>query len=339
MALASFHPVIANWFQNRFNTPTDVQVASWKTIRSGQHTLIAAPTGSGKTLAAFLSCIDNLFKQGVACELEAQIQVLYVSPLKALSNDVQSNLRQPLAEISEAALSAGYLIPEIRVEVRTGDTPAKNREQLIKQPPHILITTPESLFLLMTAQRGRSILPSIHTVKIDEIHAVAATKRGAHLALSLERLEALTQRPPIRIGLSATQRPIEDIARFLVGHREHKTGSTESNNSAPPCQIVNMGQHRVVDLAVEVPKDELSAVASNAIWMDIYDRLTELVETHQSTLVFVNTRRLAERIAHHLADRLGENFVAAHSMSSSLVLQNNRPLGIAPTQCPARPIR
>lgn len=321
MPLSHFHPIIARWFRKRFVDPTDVQRASWPTILSGSHTLIAAPTGSGKTLAAFLACIDSLFKQSLHGELEDKTQVLYVSPLKALSNDVQINLRQPLAEISTLALEAGHLSPEIRVEVRTGDTPAKNRRQLILQPPHILITTPESLFLLLTAQKSRSILQTVRTIIIDEIHAVAPNKRGAHLALSLERLESLTIVPPNRIGLSATQHPIEEVARFLVGqdHLNHRMNTLSS--SASPCSIVNMGQKRTMDLAVEVPKDELSGVATNAIWADMYDRLTELIQTHRSTLVFVNTRRLAERLAHHLAERLGEDQVAAHHGSLSRKLR------------------
>ncbi len=317
MPLSHFHPIIAQWFQKRFVTPTDVQQASWPTILDGSHALIAAPTGSGKTLAAFLTCIDSLFKQSLHGALEDKTQVLYVSPLKALSNDVQINLRQPLVEISALAFEAGHLSPEIRVEVRTGDTPAKNLRQLILRPPHILITTPESLFLLLTAQKSRPILQTVRTIIIDEIHAVASNKRGAHLALSLERLQALTTVPPNRIGLSATQHPIEEVAKFLVG-QAHVTHEVKVHTSpALACSIVNMGQRRAMDLAVEVPKDELSAVGTNAIWADIYDRLTELIQTHRSTLVFVNTRRLTERLAHHLTERLGEDHVAAHHGSLS----------------------
>lgn len=310
-----FHPIIARWFSNKFSSPTDVQVESWRAIRSGTHALIAAPTGSGKTLAAFLSCLDTLFKQCLAGELTDQTRILYVSPLKALSNDVQCNLRQPLSEISHEALAAGFLTPEIRVEVRTGDSSQKNRRLLLERPPHILITTPESLFLLLTAAKSREILRTVKTVIIDEIHAVAGNKRGAHLALSLERLEALTTASPIRIGLSATQRPIQEIAQFLIGHRINQPLETPS--SLQLCRIVDMGSRRQLDVRVEVPKDELGAVASNAIWTDIYDRLTDLISTHRSTLVFVNTRRLAERVAHHLTERLGEELVATHHGSLS----------------------
>jgi ATP-dependent Lhr-like helicase len=305
MSLSLFHPLLADWFRARFGTPTDVQMQSWPTIHSGHDTLIAAPTGSGKTLAAFLACIDVLLKQALAGELRDRTQVLYVSPLKALSNDVQKNLQQPLAEIGERAISAGMLIPDFRVEVRTGDTPAWNRRQMIERPPHILVTTPESLFLLLTAQKSREVLRTVTTVIVDEIHAVAPNKRGAHLMLSLERLDAIASAKPVRIGLSATQQPIEEIAAFLVGQ------------SAKDCHILDLGHHRPMDLAVEVPKDELGAVATNAIWTDIYDRLAELVSQHRTTLVFTNTRRLVERIAHHLAERLGDENVAAHHGSLS----------------------
>lgn len=307
MPLTHFHPLIGEWFHTQVGQPTDVQVQVWPAIQSGTDVLIAAPTGSGKTFAAFLSCIDQLFKQALARELDDQTQVLYVSPLKALSNDIQKNLQQPLAEIGNAALSAGLLMPEFRVLVRTGDTPMPERQQMLKRPPHILVTTPESLFILLTAEKSRRILQTVKTVIVDEIHAVTPNKRGAHLALSLERLEALTFTKPQRIGLSATQRPIEVVAQFLVGAR-------------PMPSIIDVGHKREMDLAVEVPKDELSAVATNAIWADVYDRIAELVRQHRSTLVFVNTRRLAERVSHHLEERLkelGADVVAAHHGSLS----------------------
>jgi len=307
MPLSTFHPVIEEWFRLNVGTPTDVQVQAWPVIQSGADVLIAAPTGSGKTFAAFLSCIDHLFKQALARELDDHTQVLYVSPLKALSNDIQKNLQQPLAEIGTAAMSAGLLMPELRVLVRTGDTPMTERQQMLKRPPHILVTTPESLYILLTAEKSRRLLQTVRTVIVDEIHAVAPNKRGAHLALSLERLEALTLTKPQRIGLSATQRPIEAVARFLVGGRPMPT-------------IIDIGHKREMDLAVEVPKDELSAVATNAIWSDVYDRLAELVRQHRSTLVFVNTRRLAERVSHSLEERLrdlGADAVAAHHGSLS----------------------
>ncbi len=315
--LVDFHPIIANWFIEQIGTPTDVQTASWPIIRSGEHALIAAPTGSGKTLAAFLASIDSLFQQAISKDLTDQTQILYVSPLKALSNDVQKNLRQPLTEISARALEAGFLLPEIRVEVRTGDTSTKTRQAILRRPPHILITTPESLFLLLTARKSREILKTVRTVIIDEIHALAGNKRGSHLALSLERLDALTQTKPNRIGLSATQKPIEDMAQFLAGGTRNTSKDGHTTWTPNPCHIVNMGQGRELDLAIETPKDELSAIATNAIWADIYDRLTELVQEHRSTLVFVNTRRLAERIAHQLTDRLGEDLVATHHGSLS----------------------
>ena len=316
-SLSSFHPIIARWFQETIGSPTDVQTASWPAIRSGEHALIAAPTGSGKTLAAFLASIDSLFQQALSNDLADHTQILYVSPLKALSNDVQKNLRQPLNQISENALAAGLLLPEIRAEVRTGDTPTKNRQDMLRRPPHILITTPESLFLLLTARKSRDILRTVRTVIVDEIHALAGNKRGAHVALSLERLDAVTHTKSNRIGLSATQRPLEAIAQFLTGGTSHVSENREPVWTPTSCHVVDMGQRREMDLAIETPKDELGAIATNAIWADVYDRLTELVQTHRSTLVFVNTRRLAERIAHQLTDRLGEDLVAAHHGSLS----------------------
>ena len=311
MPLTPFHPLISDWFESRVGQPTDVQIQAWPAIQSGRDALIAAPTGSGKTLAAFLSCIDSLFKRALACELGDHTQVLYISPLKALSNDVQKNLQKPLAEIGQAALHAGLLMPDLRVLVRTGDTPMIERQRMLKRPPHILVTTPESLFILLTAERSRRMLQTVRTVILDEIHALAPNKRGAHVALSLERLEGLTLTKPQRIGLSATQRPIETVAQFLVGTR--------------PCpQIIDVGHRREMDLAVEVPKDELNAVATNAIWAEVYDRLTELIRQHRSTLVFVNTRRLAERVSHHLEARLqdlGADAVAAHHGSLSRQLR------------------
>ena len=307
MPLTRFYPVISEWFTSQVGQPTEVQQQAWPAIQSGADALIAAPTGSGKTLAAFLSCIDQLFKQALARELDDHTYVLYVSPLKALSNDIQKNLQKPLVEIGQLALQAGLLMPELRVLVRTGDTPMTDRQQMLKRPPHILVTTPESLFILLTAEKSRRLLQTVRTVIVDEIHALAPNKRGAHLALSLERLEALTFMKLQRIGLSATQRPIELVADFLVGARPRPT-------------IIDVGHRRELDLAVEVPKDELSAVATNAIWSDVYDRVAELVRQHRSTLVFVNTRRLAERVSHYLEERLkdlGPDVVAAHHGSLS----------------------
>ncbi|MBH0204624.1 MAG: DEAD/DEAH box helicase [Nitrospira sp.] len=328
MLASRFHPLIDDWFQSHIGQPTDVQVHAWPAIQSGSDVLIAAPTGSGKTLAAFLSCIDQLFKQALASELDDHTQVLYISPLKALSNDIQKNLQQPLAQIGHAALQAGLLMPELRVLVRTGDTPMADRQQMLKRPPHILVTTPESLFILLTAEKSRRMLQTVRTVIVDEIHALAPNKRGAHLALSLERLEALTFTKPQRVGLSATQRPIELVAQFLVGNRHGASLSDSARTishmpsaiSSPPCTIIDVGHRRELDLAVEVPKDELSAIATNAIWSDVYDRVAELVRQHRSTLVFVNTRRLAERVSHYLEERLtdlGPDAVAAHHGSLS----------------------
>ncbi len=334
MPLSGFHPLIVEWFQTSVGQPTDVQRQAWPAIQSGADVLIAAPTGSGKTLAAFLSCIDQLFKQALARELDDQTHILYVSPLKALSNDIQKNLRKPLAEIGERALQAGLMMPELRVLVRTGDTPMADRQQMLKRPPHILVTTPESLFILLTADKSRRLLQTVRTVIMDEIHALAPNKRGSHVALSLERLEAHTFTKPQRIGLSSTQRPIETVARFLVGNRSASFVKREASIipdsqadshqpsaiSFSPCTIINVGHRRRMDLAVEVPKDELSAIATNAIWSDLYDRVAELVREHRTTLVFVNTRRLAERVSHYLEERLldlGSDAVAAHHGSLS----------------------
>ena len=325
-----FHPVITEWFTTKFTAATEVQLQAWPAIQSGRDLLISAPTGSGKTLAAFLSCIDRLFQQAVRCDLRDETQILYVSPLKALSNDVQKNLQQPLTEIGQAALAAGLLLPELRVVVRTGDTSMTERQQMLRRPPHILITTPESLFILLTAEKSRAMLKTVRTVIVDEIHAVAPNKRGAHLALSLERAAALAGRRVQRIGLSATQRPIELVAEFLVGvgspslvKREAylaRGGTNGEIRATNDVTMIDVGHRRDMDLAVEVPKDELGAVATNAIWSDVYDRVAALVEAHRSTLVFVNTRRLAERVSHYLEERLrhlGEGVVAAHHGSLS----------------------
>jgi ATP-dependent helicase Lhr and Lhr-like helicase len=322
MPLTRFHPVISEWFASQVGQPTNVQIRAWPAIQSGADALIAAPTGSGKTLAAFLSCIDQLFKQALNGELDDYTHVLYVSPLKALSNDIQKNLQKPLAEIGQLSLQAGLLMPELRVLVRTGDTPMTDRQQMLKRPPHILVTTPESLFILLTAEKSRRLLQTVRTVIVDEIHALAPNKRGAHLALSLERLDALTFTNPQRIGLSATQRPIETVAEFLVGNPVPSPDlySVLNPQSSARCTIIDVGHRRELDLAVEVPKDELSAVATNAIWSDVYDRVAELVRQHRSTLVFVNTRRLAERVSHYLEERLqdlGPDVVAAHHGSLS----------------------
>jgi len=299
-SLAWAHPLVAEWFVRRFSTPTEPQEQGWPHILAGHTTLISAPTGSGKTLAAFLACIDRLVRKALAGDLRDRTEVLYVSPLKALGNDIQKNLEVPLGEILQMAGERGLLMPEIRTAVRTGDTLMKDRQAMLRRPPHILVTTPESMYILLTAEKSRAILRDVETLIVDEIHAVADDKRGVHLALSLERLEALTHRPPVRIGLSATQKPIEEVAHFLAG------------NGRPDPVIVNIGHKRTLDLAVEVPSSELGPVASNEMWGEIYARIVELVNQHRSTLVFVNTRRLAERIAHQLGELLGEENVAAH---------------------------
>lgn len=310
-ALEAFHPSIARWFEERFGVPTEPQVRGWPSIAAGKDTLIAAPTGSGKTLAAFLACIDRLVREGMDGELKDETSVLYISPLKALGNDIRKNLEAPLAEIRESAQKEMVFLPHIRTAVRSGDTPANERVAMIKKPPHILITTPESIYLLLTSEGGRKMLKSVKTVIVDEIHAVARDKRGAHLSLSLERLGRLTRQRPARIGLSATQRPIEEIARFLVG-TQHVNPS-----GGPDCVIIDAGHRRDLDLKVEITGDEMAAVASKEFWDGVYDRVADLVKEHKSTLVFVNTRRLVERATHALAKRLGDDVVAAHHGSLS----------------------
>jgi ATP-dependent Lhr-like helicase len=313
-SLSWAHPLVAEWFVQRFATPTEPQEQGWPHILAGRTTLISAPTGSGKTLAAFLACIDRLVCKALAGDLADRTEVLYVSPLKALGNDIQKNLEGPLGEILAMANERGLLMPEIRTAVRTGDTLMPERRAMLKRPPHILVTTPESLYILLTADKSRAILRDVETVIVDEIHAVADDKRGAHLTLSLERLEALTYKRPVRIGLSATQKPIEQVAHFL-------TGSSDPKEARPDPVIVNVGHKRKLDLAVEVPPMPLGPVASNEMWDEIYNRLVALVEQHRSTLVFVNTRRMAERVAHHLGERMGEENVAAHHGSLSRKLR------------------
>ena len=311
MPLSQFHPLVQEWFKSRFSEPTDAQLYGWPAIAEGRHTLIAAPTGSGKTLAAFLTCIDSLVRQGLSGEIPDRTQVVYVSPLKALSNDIQKNLATPLEEIAALADAAGTPLPEIRAAVRTGDTRASERTKMAKKPPHILITTPESLYILLTSRSGRQGLAGVHTLILDEIHAVADDKRGSHLSLSVERLCALAENPIVRIGLSATQRPIEEVARLLVG------SESIAPDGKPDCLIVDTGRARTIDLAIQLPQRELGPIASHEMWGEALDSVTELVRAHGTTLVFVNTRRLVERVSHQLSERLGDEAVVAHHGSLS----------------------
>jgi ATP-dependent helicase Lhr and Lhr-like helicase len=331
--LESFHPAVRAWFERRFPAgPTVPQAEGWVEVAAGRHTLIAAPTGSGKTLAAFLVCIDRMYRahetgaglagyaelvtgggSADAADHASGPQVVYISPLKALAVDIWQNLEQPLAEIAQVAAELGMTAPEIRVAVRTGDTAAGERAAMLKRPPDFLITTPESLYLLVTAERSRKMLRAANTVIVDEIHAVAGNKRGSHLALTLERLQHVAEHPIQRIGLSATQRPIEAVARLLVG-----AGTDRSDgDGAPRCSIIDAGHQRELDLGLELPGDELGAVASAEQMAEICDLIAGHVQDHRTTLVFVNTRRMAERIAHQLAERLGDGLVAAHHGSLS----------------------
>ncbi|HKQ30688.1 MAG TPA: DEAD/DEAH box helicase, partial [Burkholderiales bacterium] len=300
-----FHPAVTAWFERSFSASTAPQRDAWPAIVAGRHTLIAAPTGSGKTLAAFLAAIDSLVRQGLDGTLRDETQVVYVSPLKALSNDIEKNLQQPLAGIRSELKRLDLPDVDIRVQVRTGDTTPADRAAMRRQPPHILVTTPESLYLLLTSESGRAMLDDTRTVIVDEIHAIAGTKRGSHLALSLERLNALAGRRVARIGLSATQKPIEDMARFLVG-AEVKTDGTAD------CVIVDSGHVRNRDLALELPGSPLEAVMPAEVWDQLYDRLAQLIREHRTTLVFVNTRRLAERVARYLSERIGKEHITSH---------------------------
>ncbi len=308
-ALDWAHPLVRDWFLEKFGSPTEPQQQGWPHILAQRTTLISAPTGSGKTLAAFLACVDRLVRLAVDGKLTNQTMVVYVSPLKALSNDIQKNLDAPLAEIKELALSRGIEMQEIVTAVRTGDTPLKERQAMLKRRPHILVTTPESLYILLTADKSREVLQSVETVIVDEIHAVADDKRGAHLSLTLERLAKLTKVAPNRVGLSATQNPIELVAEFLTG----------GSDSAPV--IVNIGHRREMDIAIEVPPMPVAPIASQEFSSENFDRLAKLVQEHRSTLVFVNTRKQAERISMQLASRLGEDAVACHHGSLSRQLR------------------
>ncbi|MFN6106808.1 MAG: DEAD/DEAH box helicase [Planctomycetaceae bacterium] len=354
MRLEQFHPLIQRWFFSRFAGPTEPQQAGWPRIQAGEHPLIAAPTGSGKTLTAFLAAIDRLVREAERGELPAEMRVVYISPLRALSNDMQRNLETPLAEIAQLARELNGPFPGISVGLRTGDTSPRDRARLIRKPPHILVTTPESLFLLLTSPRGRERLQTVETVIVDEIHALVRDKRGSHLALSLERLDSLCGHPVQRIGLSATQRPLERMAAFLVGGDEQqilawngagqvstpgievprRDGSRETSGTTtvsagdmapsvetaaeqpavplPVAAIVDVGHQRQLDLDVEIPPSELGAVCMHEQWAELNARLAELITTHRSTLIFVNTRRLAERITHSLTQILGEDAVSSH---------------------------
>jgi ATP-dependent Lhr-like helicase len=343
MVLDRFSAPVRAWFETSFAAPTDAQVQGWPAIAAGSHTLLLAPTGSGKTLAAFLAAIDRLGTTP-APPKDHRTRVLYISPLRALAFDVEKNLRAPIAGVTLAAERLGAPFDPPTVAMRTGDTSSKDRQALVRRPPDILITTPESLYLMLTS-RARETLRGVETVIIDEIHAMAPTKRGAHLMLSLERLEAITARPPQRIGLSATQRPLDEIARFLGG---------QTVDGPRPVTIVDAGSRKPLDIEVIVPVDDMNepgahradtaepgmaergshgyGAAGNAeanalgfdnpeahtsIWPHVHPRILELIREHRTTIVFCNARRMAERLAGHLNELAGEELVRAHHGSLS----------------------
>jgi len=326
-----FHPATSRWFSDTLGTPTTVQERGWEAIRARRNTLIAAPTGSGKTLAAFLTALDELFVEGLSGPLPDEVRVVYVSPLKALSADIHKNLAEPRRGIRKIAEEMGIEAPRITAAVRTGDTTQSERAAMLRKPPHILVTTPESLYLLLTAERSREMLRSARTVIVDEIHAVIGTRRGAHLALTLERLQNVVGTPLLRLGLSATQKPIDEVARWLAGAGDvgqailpvlpDRTGEiacpTREIGSTTNVVIIDEGHRRAIDLTLEIPRSGVETVMSHEVWEEVYDRLHALTNEHRTTLVFVNTRRMAERVARHLSDRLGEEAVTAHHGSLS----------------------
>ncbi len=312
MPLSDFHPAANAWFSQRYGAPTAAQSQAWPAIKAGKNTLISAPTGSGKTLAAFYAVIDRLLWLAQQGPLPQTTFVVYVSPLKALSNDIQRNLEQPLQGLAQQLQQDAYAPADITVAVRTGDTTPTQRQRMLRTPPHILVTTPESLYLLLTSEGGRQMLRHVDTLIVDEIHALLGDKRGAHLALSIERLERLVDKPLLRIGLSATQRPIDLVAHYLAG-----------NHPDNDCVVVDTGHRRALDVSIEVPGSPLSALMSNEVWDELYLRLVQLIEAHDTTLVFVNTRRLSERLALALTDRLGEGSVSSHHGSMSKEHRHN----------------
>lgn len=328
MSFYDYHPIIEKWFRKRFQAPTEPQEQGWPCINRGEHTLIAAPTGSGKTLTAFLSVIDRLVKRSLEGDLENEISIVYVSPLRALSNDMHRNLTEPLEEISQLLEEEGYSFTPIRVGLRTGDTPSSQRAALVRRPPHILVTTPESLYLMLTGTKSRETLKTVETVIVDEIHALLRDKRGSHWSLTLERLESLVDHPLQRIGLSATQKPLQRVAQYLVGNRPEIEITFDPPETTPNdypeqvCRIVNIGHSRTLDVAIQVPPSELSAICSHEQWAEVLEQIVELIQTHHSTLIFVNTRRLAERITHQLTERLGEDVVGSHHGSLSAKIRH-----------------
>jgi ATP-dependent helicase Lhr and Lhr-like helicase len=315
--LSTFLPVVREWFTGSIGEPSLPQLQGWPQIAEDRNVLICAPTGSGKTLAAFLKCLDMIYATKQPDVRNRGIRILYISPLKALNNDIYRNLEVPLSGIREKASELGIKLPDIEVAVRTGDTPQKERSRMLRNPPDILITTPESLFIMLTSTNARQLFATVEQVIIDEIHSICSNKRGVHLALSLERVERIAGKPVQRIGLSATINPVEEVARYLAGFEKKTDDAGNIGFGQRPITIVNCDRKRKIDLTVSVPVKDMRSLPDGSIWPEIYHQLLTLIRAHKSTLIFVNNRRLAEQVASGINSLADEAFVKTHHGSVS----------------------
>lgn len=316
-ALQNFHPILAEWFKQTFKVPTDVQVQAWASIERGQHTLIAAPTGSGKTLAGLLPGLNQIIQSKQATNAKnAGIRLLYITPLKALNNDIHHHVVEFIEQLDNlAALEMAPGMPAwpgLRVAVRTGDTPQSTRASILRRPPDILVTTPESLYLMMTSEKARGILQEVEQVVVDEIHDLARDKRGVHLSLTLERLVELFERPFLRIGVSATQKPLQRVAAFLGGWDEGRLR---------PVEVIESHAAKAFELRVTVPKPVAATQDKQAVWQVLIEAILQEMEGTRSTLIFVNSRRLCERLTQQLNDHCGGDFASSHHGSVSLEMR------------------